>query len=428
MRKTVRHFTLTILAAILSTATALAQDGQPKPEKFSLAAPKILLTTEELAEGWISLFDGKTLYGWRPNKTGSWKEGDERRGRRGEVRIKFSDWDVADGAITADGSEPSLLCTTSQWGNYQLNLDFKTTDGGNSGVFLRTPPTVDVKVDSQAYEINITGPNAKNDFPTGSIVSRQKAEPATTPSAEWQTMDVTADGPRIVVKIDGVEVANYTDPNPLGRGFIGLQFRTGQIQFRNIKLRPLGEKSLFNGTDLTGWNTYPEMASVFSVTEKGEINVVNGRGQLETKALFDDFTLQLEVFVAGEKLNSGVFFRCIPGEAMNGYECQIQNGFLDGDRSKPADCGTGGFFRRQNARWVVADDFTWFFQTIHADGNHMAAWVNGYQVSDWVDRRKPDDNPRRGLRLEPGTIMLQGHDPTTNISFRNLRISELPKR
>ena len=58
----------------------------------------------------------------------------------------------------------------------------------------------------------------------------------------------------------------------------------------------------------------------------------------------------------------------------------------------------------------------------------MAAWVNGYQVSDWVDRRKPNKNPRRGLRLEPGTIMIQGHDPTTDLLFRNLRISELPKR
>ena len=408
MRKTVSYFTLAILAVALLPMVVFAQDDQPEPNQETPAPQKSLLTTEELTEGWISLFDGETLYGWRPNEK--------------------ANWSVIDGAITADSGKPSLLCTTSQWGNYQLKLDFKTVEGGNSGVFLRTRPTVDVKVDSQAYEINITGPGAKNDFPTGGIVQRQKAEPIVTPSADWQTMEVTADGPKITITINGTEVVNYTDPDPLGRGFIGLQYRTGKIQFRNIKLRPLGEKSLFNGKDLTGWNTYPDMASVFSVTEKGEINVVNGKGQLETKDAYGDFTLQLEVFVAGEKLNSGVFFRCIPGETMNGYESQIQNGFLDGNRNKPADCGTGGFFRRQNARRVVADDFTWFFQTIHADGNHMAAWVNGYQVSDWVDRRKPDKNPRRGLRLEPGTIMLQGHDPTTNISFRNLRISELPER
>jgi hypothetical protein len=127
-------------------------------------------------------------------------------------------------------------------------------------------------------------------------------------------------------------------------------------------------------------------------------------------------------------LNSGVFFRCIPGDVMMGYECQIHNGFKDGNRNHPEDCGTGGLFRRQDARRVVADDLAWFHLTLVADGPHIAAWVNGYQVSDWTDTRPPDVNPRKGLRLEPGTIMIQGHDPTTNISFRNLRIVELSKR
>jgi hypothetical protein len=66
--------------------------------------------------------------------------------------------------------------------------------------------------------------------------------------------------------------------------------------------------------------------------------------------------------------------------------------------------------------------------TIHADDKHMAGWVNGYQVSDWTDNRAPHENPRKGLRLEAGTIIIQGHDPTTDLSFRNLWISEIPER
>ena len=58
-------------------------------------------------------------------------------------------------------------------------------------------------------------------------------------------------------------------------------------------------------------------------------------------------------------------------------------------------------------------------------GLHMAVWVNGYQVSDWTDRRAPAENPRKGLRLKAGTIILQGHDPTTDFMFRNLRMAEL---
>ncbi len=113
---------------------------------------------------------------------------------------------------------------------------------------------------------------------------------------------------------------------------------------------------------------------------------------------------------------------------MNGYECQIHNGFKDGDRRKPVDCGTGGIFRRIDARLVVANDLEWFHQTVIADGAHIASWVNGYQVVDWVDDRAPDENPRQGLRLEPGTIMIQGHDPTTDVSFRNIQIAELAAR
>jgi hypothetical protein len=123
-----------------------------------------------------------------------------------------------------------------------------------------------------------------------------------------------------------------------------------------------------------------------------------------------------------------VFFRCIPGETMNGYEMQIQNGYKDGDRSQPVDGGTGGIYRRQPARKVLADDFVWFPMTLVATGAHMACWVNGVQVSDWTDDRPEHDNPRNGLRTAPGTLMIQGHDPTTDLSFRKLQAAEMPAR
>jgi hypothetical protein len=200
------------------------------------------------------------------------------------------------------------------------------------------------------------------------------------------------------------------------------------VAFRKIRLKPLGLKPIFNGKDLSGWKSYPDMPSRFTVTPEGWLNVKNGRGQLESEGEFGDFVLQLECLTHAARLNSGVFFRCIPGEQMNGYECQIHNGTRDGDRRRPVDCGTGGFFRRQDARWVLADDLQWFQLTLLADGPHMAAWVNGLQVSDWVDQRAADLNPRKGLRLEAGTLMIQGHDPTTDLSFRQLRAAEQARR
>jgi hypothetical protein len=386
---------------LLASAVTLAHGAEAETNAAANS-----LSAAELADGWILLFDGESLFGWKPESKANWA--------------------VDKGVIAVSKGEPGLLRTTSQFADYELKVDFRAAKGTNSGVFLRTAPKLtEHGVTTQCYELNIAP--ADNPFPTGSFVGRQKASEVSESEA-WRTFHVIAHGAKFTVRLDGEEVLSYTDPKPLGRGFIGLQLNSGPVEFRNIKLKPLSLTNIFNGKDLTGWKTYPEMPSKFTVTEQGELNVKDGRGQLESQGQYADFVLQLECISHAKNLNSGVFFRCIPGEQMNGYECQIHNGFKEGDRTKPLDCGTGGFFRRQDARRVVADDLEWFYMTLVVEGPHMAAWVNGIQVSDWTDTRKAHANPRSGLRLEKGTLMIQGHDPTTDLSFRNLRAGELTVR
>jgi hypothetical protein len=391
-------------AAASQPATPPAADQETAAPAAKPNSEPTLLSAAELADGWISLFDGQTLFGWKAGSKAEWR--------------------VEDGVIVVSSGEKGLLYTTTQFGNYVLRVEFRSEEGTNSGIFLHTPPQPQ-DPSADCYELNIA--EADNPFPTASLVQRKKAEVA-APSGQWHSFEVTVDGDRVAVKLNDQQVLDYTDPKPLRRGHIGLQLNSGKVAFRNIRLKPLGTADLFNGRDLSGWKTYPEMPSKFTVTAGGELNVQNGRGQLETDGSYGDFALQLECQTHAPRLNSGVFFRCIPGGEMLGYECQIHNGIQNNDRNQPQDCGTGGFFRRQSARRVVADDLAWFHMTLVADGPHMAAWVNGYQVSDWTDERPADENPRKGLRLEPGTIMIQGHDPTTNISFRNLRIAEWAKR
>jgi hypothetical protein len=362
------------------------------------------LTSEEIEDGWLLLFDGESLYGWRP--------------------VVEADWKVDGGAIVVTSGKVGLLRTTTQFSDYILKVDFRAPRGTNAGVFLRTSPEPKDPA-RDCYEVNIS--DKETDCPTASLVGRKRAE-VQAAAGEWHTFEIRAEGGRILIKLDDQEALDYTDPAPPGRGFIGLQHNQGKVEFRNVKLKPLGLDSLFNGKDLSGWVTYPDMESVFGVTPEGWLNVKNGRGQLETKGRFGDFVFQMECITNGEHLNSGIFFRCIPGDVMMGYESQIQNAYIEGDRTRPVDCGTGGIFRRQNARKVMADDFQWFANTIIAEGPHVAVWVNGVQVTDWTDKRAPDENPRRGLRLAPGTIMIQGHDPTTDISFRNLQAGEMAAR
>ena len=80
------------------------------PQAAAKPAPKanpdpVLLGSEELAEGWISLFDGQTLFGW---KAGS-----------------QADWRVEDGTIVVGSGEKGLLYTTTQYCNYVLRVDFR---------------------------------------------------------------------------------------------------------------------------------------------------------------------------------------------------------------------------------------------------------------------------------------------------------------
>ena len=82
--------------------------------------------------------------------------------------------------------------------------------------------------------------------------------------------------------------------------------------------------------------------------------------------------------------------------------------------------------RRTEARRVVSSDHEWCTLTLAASGNHFAVWVNGYQVTDWTDERPTDENPRKGRRDAPGHISLQGHDGTTDLSFRGMRVQPLP--
>ena len=65
--------------------------------------------------------------------------------------------------------------------------------------------------------------------------------------------------------------------------------------------------------------------------------------------------------------------------------------------------------------------------TVLANGAHIAIWVNGFQTADHLDERPENASARRGRRTKAGVLGLQGHDPTTDLSFRNIRALELPK-
>lgn len=383
-----------VAALCLLTSALPAEEAKPNT-----------LTPEEAASGWLLLFDGEGLFGWAP---------------RGDAQ-----WEAADGAIRPKaGTGGGVLSTTSEFADYQLHVEFWIDAQANSGVFLRCPTRGEIS-SSNAYEVNIFDAHAK--WPTGSLSGIARPEKPAKTVGQWNRLDLTVRGDYFVVELNG-NLAVEANDSRQARGTIALQQLDGkgELRFRNLKLRPLGLKSLFNGKDLTGWTVVPGHKSVYSVTPEGWLNVKDGNGDLQSDAEYGDFVFQLDIVSNGTHLNSGVFFRALKGQFWSGYEAQIRNQWEGDDRTKPVDYGTGGIYNRQRARRVVSSDREWFTMTVSAQGPHLATWVNGLQVTDFTDTRPPNDNARQGYRAKAGVVSLQGHDPTTDLSFRNLQIVELP--
>lgn len=360
------------------------------------------LPGEELNVGWIRLFDGQSLMGWR--------------------NAGNADWKVEDGVLVATQGEPGLLCTSVRFSDFELMLEYKGTERTNSGVFLRTPsiPTNPAK---DCLEFNIAP--LDNAFPTGSLVGRAKVnEQVDAPeSGEWHTLHALLDRDKIQTWVDGQMSTDYMDATGLTAGFIGLQFREETIRFRNVKVRPISY-AVLPAKELKDFNG-PTGDVKAELNAEGSLILKGGKGSIELLQPHANGCFQIALKTLAENVNSGFFFRCIPGEELNGYEAQIHHGFKE-DRRRPVDAGMGAIFRRQNARAVLSDAAEKTYVTVIADGPQISSWVNGVQVVDWQDTRKPDENPRKGLRVEAGTIMLQSHDADCKIRFDSLGICPLP--
>ena len=383
-----------LLSGLLALNMAFDTNAQESFKLEELLAAR--LSDAELEQGWIRLFDGQTMLGWKDAGKANWR--------------------VQDGALQADSGENGLLCTTVPFSNYELTVEFKAAEKTNSGVFLRTPlkPKDPAK---DCFELNIAPTD--NPFPTGSFVYRQKvSEQVAAPKANaWHTFRVLLDGAKTSAWLDGKQTVDYADTTDLKSGWIGLQFREGPIAFRNIRIRPIGETLIPGKPDAF----LPGVKVDATWDANGSLTIVGGRGHVESKAKLGDGFIQFAAKTLVPNVNSGVFFRCIPGEDMNGYECQLHHGFKE-NRLIPVDSGSGAIFRRQAARAVLSDEGSKTHITIVAHGPRMATWVQGVQVVDWEDTRKADANPRKGLRTEAGSLMLQGHDPECKVRFDQLRI------
>jgi|SRR5579884_434494 len=384
---------------------------------FSLAVPcwaadkakPNTLAPKEIAEGWILLFDGETTFGW------------DTAGKPA----------VREGALIYGGDQDIRASTTTAFPRYMLKFEYLIEKTAKDAAPVTWIADTDSKFELFAFH---------GWYSATFIVGKANILRATFPLTD--NKDVTSG-------VGFREAHTPKFPQPISFSVP----KGNKLSLRNVKLSLMEAKLLFNGKDLSGWKKFdadPKRAkSQFVVTKSPWLSITNGPGDLQTTSEWADFVLQLDCRTNGDNLNGGVFFRCIPGEYQNGYEAQIQNQAAKQPKSYTIDeydpkthqlvakkkienwsqdYGTGAIYRRMPARRAAAKDREWFTMTVAAQGRHIATWVNGIQVLDWTDNRPENENARNGCRLKKGPISLQGHDPTTDLSFRNIRIADLKEK
>ena len=227
--KQTRFMVAVALAACVS-ASVLAQSGTRATGHANA------LTSQEQQEGWILLFDGKTLDKWTVTPA---------------LAKVFK---VSDGAIKADLSDAGgTMLTKDTFDNFVLKVEVRAHPDINSGIILRSPAPGSAPAGGEkpvpGYELQIRDRNPGNyssgDFLTGSVVNVSKAphDVKIIPN-QWNTIEATVNGDHFVVVFNGKKVADGHDARRAS-GHIGLQLahpedvRHASLEFRNIKVKRL---------------------------------------------------------------------------------------------------------------------------------------------------------------------------------------------
>ncbi len=209
-----------------------------------LVGPWALAADNTPPEGFAALFNGKDLTGWKglvANPLARAKMTPEQLAqaqKKADERMR-AHWRVEDGALVFDGKGDSL-CTAKDYGDFEMYVDWKILAHGDSGVYLRGSPQVQIW-------------DAK-DRPEGSggLFNNQKypSKPtkcADKPVGQWNTFRIKMVGDKVSVwlngelVVDNVVMENYWDrKQPIfPTGQIELQNHGNTLYFKNIYLREL---------------------------------------------------------------------------------------------------------------------------------------------------------------------------------------------
>ena len=158
----------------------------------------------------------------------------------GYTVVGDANWRIQDGLLQADLIQkvgPSYLVTKQSFTDQEIYAEFWVDSHTNSGIFIRCQDPKKIGADS-CYEINIWDTRPDPSYGTGAIVDVAKVSPMPKAGGQWNTLEITAKGTRLTVKLNGVVTADATD-SKLAKGNLALQYGSGIVKFRKVLTRPI---------------------------------------------------------------------------------------------------------------------------------------------------------------------------------------------
>lgn len=185
------------------------------------------------SDGWISLFNGKDLTGWKANE-------------------KPEQWKVEDGCIVAHGDRSHLFYVGDdpnnppKFKNFDLKVELMTFPKANSGIYFHTKWQND-GWPTTGYEAQVNNTHG-DPVKTASLYNVEKNFKAPAKDEEWFTEEIIVNGKHIVTKVNGETIVDYTEPETLERVYPKLAEGTFALQAHDpgsmVKYRKIEVKRL----------------------------------------------------------------------------------------------------------------------------------------------------------------------------------------
>lgn len=408
-------------------------------------------------EGYVSLFNGKDLTGWKglvgnPISRAKMTAAQEEKAQVKADEQMRKDWKVENGLLLFDGTGYDNICTVKKYGDIEMYVDWMLDPAGpeaDAGIYLRGTPQVQMW---DTARVNVGAQVGSGGLYNNQVHPSKPTKVADNKLGEWNTFYIKMVGDRVTVVLNGEKVVddvileNYWDrkqPIPAIEQ-LELQAHGSKVYYRDIYVKELpmaepfqlsaqekkeGYKVLFDGTNMHAWagNT------VDYTLDNGTIALVPSRGSggnLYTKDEYGNFIFRFE-FQLTPAANNGLGIRTpMEGDAAYvGMELQI----LDDDHPVYKDLEVyqyhgsvyGIIPAKRGALKPVGE---WNYQEVVANGDNIKITLNGQVIVDGnlkeaTKNGTADGKNHPGLFNKKGHIAFLGHG--SPVKFRNIRIKEL---